>query len=387
MCIRDSSFIEHFMPSAEKFKNQFPLHIAARNYHNAILKELLKIVDVNQVDENGQTALEVAFKVMNKEGVKTLINKSNIRINKILTTDGTALHMALKSGWPDVAEEILLSLFLDVNIQDSSGNTALHLLFSHYSPKLAKAMELCKKILLTKGSNPNLRNEEGMTALQCAASSNRPEYIKFCVKFAQKHKKRLDFDSASGGVSVLNCLARYSSNDAIKLVLSADINTLIRDKDGNTARRLIKSFVGKKVLLKREKKQLLGVISPHTENLLIKMPTMKMTDCPSNNNYMHYKSKEKIAENCFKVDVLMDALYKDKEKSLSSKNEVLTYRKIHDAVSKESCAKYIKYRALYLFFSKSDDPKATLNYFNKKIWDRSLAVSYTHLTLPTIYSV
>jgi len=362
-------FVEYFVPSVETFKEQFPLHIAARSYHNVVLKDLLKIVDVNQIDNDNQTPIAIAFKVMNKQGVKILINKPNIQINRMLETYGSALHIALKYEWLDVAEEILLHPKLDTNIQDSDGNTALHILFTNYTSRYSKAVKLGEKIVLVKGCDPNIKNNKGMGALHCAASNNQIGYIKFCVNHNKRHKNKFDFNAVQNGCSILHHLAIYSTIDTIRLVLSTDANTLIKDKDGNIPRKLLRSFTGKKILLRQEKRQLLKMINPNAEDQLTKMPTVKMNNSqckiPINENkYTKIKNETCNIGSTYIPERSKENLLSYAE--IFPESNFLTQNSVYNMLFRQKHARYTQYRFLYWLFHQSDKFEATLNFICAK---------------------
>jgi len=269
-------FINHFVSSAKDFQEQqFPLHLAVAKGHVLLIKDLMNIIDINTKNKNKKTALALAFRKSNKKVVSLLLTNEKLLINRIISSDGTALHMALKLSWFDIADNIISHPLFSPNTKNSSGNTALHLLFTSYSSNVAKIKALCKKLLSLPDCDPNIRNSNNMTPLHCAAENNQVKCIRFCLKDNQYDK--LDFNALGGqyNYSILHYLAVHSRIEIIIELLNFGVNVLARNSKGQTARQLLRSSIGRKIMYKYEKNQRLRLINKSEDFPLSKKTTIK----------------------------------------------------------------------------------------------------------------
>ncbi|XP_071096601.1 serine/threonine-protein phosphatase 6 regulatory ankyrin repeat subunit C-like [Haliotis cracherodii] len=109
---------------------------------------------------------------LNQEGIDV-----NSRFDRGTLGTGTALHISCGS-WRCL--EVLLKHNVNVNMQDDQGNTALHLLASRLKSQGKIAL------LLQKGADPNITNNNGQTPLLIACSeSQAPE------KYESKQKEKI----------------------------------------------------------------------------------------------------------------------------------------------------------------------------------------------------
>ncbi|PWU11975.1 MAG: hypothetical protein C5B47_00055 [Verrucomicrobia bacterium] len=87
-------------------------------------------------------------------------------INKVDAVGYTALHYAIDSRREAVVRFLLDQESIDVNVQDKSGNTCLHL-------AVWGKLDSVIPLLLARGADPNIRNYEGKTPLDIAATTDR----------------------------------------------------------------------------------------------------------------------------------------------------------------------------------------------------------------------
>lgn len=269
-------FLNHFVLSMKKYQKEvFPLHIAAKKCHNDIMAELVKSVDANLQDRKCQTALAVAVRAKNREGVGILARREEVDVNCTVLPEGTALHAALKSAWLDIAEAIIDHPLFVPNLQDSQGNTPLHLLFESYMASSERVKVLCRKLLAVPGNDLSLRNSENMTALHCAAKNGQHEYVEMCLE----RREKFDLNAAGGseGYSLLHYAAVYCTPNLICSLLSCGVNAMVRDRNGRMARDVVKNSLGEKMLRRYEKKVRCKALDRNESALIKKKSTLKAT--------------------------------------------------------------------------------------------------------------
>jgi len=103
-----------------KDKNKFyPIHYAILFNNKKILELLLeKGTDINQKDGNGNTPLMTSIKLKNNKISKFLIENKKININMINNIGETALHIACNYEQDTIVELLLNHEDIDINIQD-----------------------------------------------------------------------------------------------------------------------------------------------------------------------------------------------------------------------------------------------------------------------------
>ncbi len=105
------------------------------------------------------------------ESVKSLLKKG-ADINQVgLYRDGSALHLAARSGQQEIAQ-LLIDSGATVDIRDLSDYTPLH--NAAWNGNLDMV-----KLLLNAGADITARNYSGLTPLACAYRNNQIEVIEF----------------------------------------------------------------------------------------------------------------------------------------------------------------------------------------------------------------
>ena len=184
------------------------LIIATREGHEAIVQLLLdhKEVEVNARDVNGRTALNNAARHGHEHMIKLLLAHKEVEVDARGGDGLTALSSAVCQGFGTIVNLLLAHKDIKINTQDSNGLTALNfaiirgdesmvkLLLAHKDLELniqherwgMKAVlwaamfghESTLKLLLDGGAQLNLRDEHGRTALFCAAQEGEENGVR-----------------------------------------------------------------------------------------------------------------------------------------------------------------------------------------------------------------
>lgn len=158
-----------------------PLHWAASSSCGAmVLGPLLDAgkINVNLVDNNGQTPLHVAARFGNESAAELLLKTGKVRLNARDCGNRTPLHLAVISG-----KLSMLKLFLDipkvtVRMKDAQGCTALHLAAARGSAPMTK-------LLLNTGKiNLSLKNDQDRTARETAVVA-MAEYVRYRGEYSK----------------------------------------------------------------------------------------------------------------------------------------------------------------------------------------------------------
>lgn len=169
-----------------------------RDNHKAVLTLLVRGVDVNSRDERGRPALVKALQIESMRVAEMLLSAPGIRVNEISPQGETALMQAAIKGHLPVVRR-LLAMGADVNLP---GWTPLHyaasaalddsteiaaLLIEHHayidaeSPNKSTPLMLAAQygseatvdLLLNAGADAQLKNQQGLTAVDFARRSDR----------------------------------------------------------------------------------------------------------------------------------------------------------------------------------------------------------------------
>ncbi|XP_077373590.1 uncharacterized protein LOC144016389 isoform X2 [Festucalex cinctus] len=148
-------------------------HKAVCQCDMAMLEQLIKNVDVNQVDKQNRTALHLACACGNVEVVIFLL-RNNAQVNLCDNQKKSALIQAVQEKH-DTCANILLENKADPNLVDTDGNTALHLASS--IPSISTVV-----LLVKHGANIDAKNLEGMSPLCVAVQGDHIEVAEFLLK-------------------------------------------------------------------------------------------------------------------------------------------------------------------------------------------------------------
>jgi ankyrin repeat protein len=235
-------------------KEKTELHYAVQQYNKSKLELLLTQMtqeEINQVDENGDTALSVATIKGYKDAVELLLKHENIKINQVDENGEIALHWAARLGYKDVVELLLKHEDIDVNLANNYGWTALHLSILKNDKDIVElpldhahvnALKLLLKHenidvveLLLKHENIdiNLADKYGFTALHFGVLEGAMDIVELLLQ-----NNNIDVNLTDQNLkTALHLAAEIVDTDIVKLLLDTMTPEAINkiDKDGKTA--------------------------------------------------------------------------------------------------------------------------------------------------------
>jgi len=118
-------------------------------------------------NEAGETPLMLAAITKRLDVAQALIDRG-AEVNR---PGWSALHYAATSGWSPMIR-LLLENSAYIDAEAPNGNTPL-MMAAQFAPALAT------KLLLEEGADPNLKNHDGLTALDLAQQKGNPEAARF----------------------------------------------------------------------------------------------------------------------------------------------------------------------------------------------------------------
>ncbi len=182
--------------------------------------------------------------------------------DKKLSAKGIVLHNAVKEGKSNDVNTLLKYMNIDPNIQDSAGETALHIAAENCDIETAE-------ILLKYDANPNLGNLRGNTALHIAAEMCNLKMIKIMIKSGAKSLSKNDT-----GITALDVI---------------DTHIIINKLDSDRARKLKEI---KTVLLENNDNFLMKEISLSEALLMDPKKILYFPSCDQDNDYVSEKEAE-----------------------------------------------------------------------------------------------
>lgn len=140
----------------------------------------------------------------------------------------TALHIAAARGHLEIAQ-LLVAFGADINFLIDGGGTPLMSASSCLRPRLVD-------FLLAQGASPNQKGEGGRVPLRCVF---QPDVVAVseqldCIRLLLAHGARLD-ERNDNGSTPLMASAWFGNTEAVKLMLQAGANPILRDNQDRTA--------------------------------------------------------------------------------------------------------------------------------------------------------
>ena len=184
-----------------------------QNGHAAIVNQLLakEGIDVNVMDDNNDTPLNVAAKHGQAVVVKQLLAKQGIEVNQANYDAQSPLLSAFQGGHKDIVNQLLAKDGVDVNQGGKYGFTPLHLAAHH------GVSEFVELLLAKKGINVNKSAEYGVTPLYLAAKHGHAEVVTQLLA-----KKGIELNPLTKGMSPLCVAAQNGHADIVELLLAKE---------------------------------------------------------------------------------------------------------------------------------------------------------------------
>ena len=205
--------------------DNYPQHSCFKSDYNCLktLKQLGPI-DVCKQDKNNDTILHLACKVKNKEVLKYILQSmdncekafSIQNINK-----DTPFHLLATSKC--VTSDILALIECDnPNLQDKSGNTALHLACQHGN------YEIVEHLITKCKCDHNVTNDDGELPLHIAVAQSQLEIAELLASPVNVN------ECTKNGDSPLHIACQKADLSATNLLLNHRSNPNALNKEGNT---------------------------------------------------------------------------------------------------------------------------------------------------------
>lgn len=252
-CLSFKMFKDWFVEKGKFEKGRTVLHMAAMWNHTDVIKEMAD-KSINEKDSLGHSPLILALKYNKLEAVELMLKCPYIKVSEYDQKHGSVLHLAvLKSIWT-LSKKLIHHPTFNPNIQDSKGNTILHLLFSIFERDPRAVEEVCEEVLSCSGCNANVRNCCGLAPVHCAVAKDQRHGISFFLKVNRTQKNRFDLSATAGkkGFSILHFLVMNMNIEGIADVLDAGANVFATDALGRTARDLVSNAMIVRLLRRHE---------------------------------------------------------------------------------------------------------------------------------------
>ncbi len=206
----------------DNINNESPLSTAASSGFTEGVRILLDKpgIDVNKVDQYGYSPLCYAAENGHTECVKLLLAASDINL-----TAYTPLHFAVMTNDSAELHKLIASHKWDINQADHRGDTPL------IWTAIAGHTECMKLLLTAPGIDVNLANQDGVSPLCLAAFKGHTEYMKLLLA-----APGIDVNLANQyGEAPLYWAAEKGHTECVKLLLAAPgIDVNLADQDGDS---------------------------------------------------------------------------------------------------------------------------------------------------------
>ncbi|XP_060084221.1 uncharacterized protein LOC132563479 [Ylistrum balloti] len=217
------------------------LHHAAANNKDDVIKMFHNIVDINALNNKGETALHIACRDGHHKAVLELIDKK--AKSNIGNTDGeNALHTVALSPatTPDIARALVEHTIKShdwesVNAVDAQGNNALHLAARFASPNVLWEFRFVRF---------RDTDVDGNTPLHEAVIPGKEDILKTALDIYEDMQRDADINTLNrNSESVLHLAADAGFSESVSRLVFYGADLTCADGDGNTVlHRLIRSI-------------------------------------------------------------------------------------------------------------------------------------------------
>ena len=151
------------------------LHCAAKEGHPEVVQVLIDAgADIDTKNRHGRSPLDFASRSGALEVVKVLV-RAGARVNAIDYYVRTCLNLAARNGHTETVRYLVCFPEVDVNYFDMNKDTALHCAVKEGYPDVVQ-------VLIDAGADINTRNNNGGSPLQSASCSGALEVVKMLVR-------------------------------------------------------------------------------------------------------------------------------------------------------------------------------------------------------------
>lgn len=231
-CLFEGTNLEEYRAFVLKMKSdtnfEMSILIAVSNGFSEMLKSMLDNpkYDVNQVDENGMTALHVAVMNDSPDMIQLLLTSSSLDPNIADKQNRTALHLAVEKQNDEIVRFLLTRRDININARDNKGSTALHLAVS------LKSDDIVMILLSRPECNVNAVNSANNTPLNLAILSNLRSIIQ---KLSATFRLKMDIPEHK---SILNDVIRCNNVETTRILLQIPNININEAIDGQTPLQL-----------------------------------------------------------------------------------------------------------------------------------------------------
>ena len=215
-------------PNVRDIKGNTPLHFACGSGHMECVKLIItEWCNPYVQDVSGNTPLHIACRKGYLECVKVLIADS---INPNLTNyphNQTALHLACDNGHRNIAEYLLAHAKCNSNIQDTFGNTPLHVATWKSDLDLVKLVFESSAVSI----DPDVSNNDKQTALHIACKNGHSHIAEYLLTQAKCNPNVV---TKNGNTPLHIACGNGHSHIAEYLLTQAKCNPNVVTKSGDT---------------------------------------------------------------------------------------------------------------------------------------------------------
>jgi cytohesin len=179
-------------------------------------------LDINERDEDGQTALKNAVDAANYDKVKALLSHDNIEVDPVDSQLWTPLHDACQLGPVEIVELLCDVGHANIEARNDEGFTPLQVAAFHGSADIICA-------LLERKADASSLGNDNITALHRAAFNNHPEAAQALIRGGADCNFR-----GQRGITPLHAAAEEGDPSIVSMLLDAGADVNARRDDGVT---------------------------------------------------------------------------------------------------------------------------------------------------------